>query len=57
MPLQDEVAKRHCFAAVLYLAKTFVERGASPGTLQTRSSVSLSRILSAFDVGYDAVGL
>lgn len=51
--LQDELAKRHCFASVLYIAKTFIERGTGAVTLQTRSNVSLSQILSVFDVGYD----
>ena len=52
--LQDELAKRHCFASVLYIAKTLVDRGTGAVTLPTRSNVSLSQILSVFDVGYDA---
>lgn len=53
--LQDELARRHCFASVLYIAKTFIERGTGAGALQTRSNVSLSQILSVFDVGYGAM--
>lgn len=53
--LQDELAKRHCFASVLYIAKTVRERGDDAETLLTRSNVSLSQILGVFDVGYVAM--
>lgn len=49
--LQDELAKRHCFASVLYIAKTVRERGSDAETLHTHSNISLSQILGVFDVG------
>lgn len=50
--MQDEVAKRHCFACILYIAKGVIEGSRENDAQQKRSTASLSQVLSAFDVGY-----
>ena len=50
--MQDEVAKRHCFACILYIAKGIIEGSRGHDAQQKRSTASLSKVLSAFDVGY-----
>lgn len=53
LPVQDEVAKRHCFACIVYIAKGIVEGSRGHDAQQKRSTASLSKILSAFDVGLE----
>lgn len=50
--MQDEVAKRHCFACIVYIAEGIVEGSCGHDAQQKRSTASLSKVLSAFDVGY-----
>ncbi len=50
--MQDEVAKRHCFACIFYIAKGIIEGSRGQDAQQKRATASLSEVLRAFDVGY-----
>ncbi|DBA83853.1 TPA: hypothetical protein ACH3X1_006367 [Trebouxia sp. C0004] len=53
LPVQDEVANRHCFACIIYIAKGIIEGSRGHDAQQKRSTASLSKVLSAFHVGLE----